>query len=150
MRHLNRIFPTVLLLILFISVGCAGSAGTSGGGPETSTPRTTAPVADFSGVWQGTLSLSEGNGEVTMRFIPSDENYELQASVNFMGESDSASISRVTFEGNTCSFWMGFDVFGVDVFCKSRIEEGKLVGTVEVYQEGMLTDDGFFTLVKRG
>jgi len=135
---------------MIISAGCAGTAGTAGGGQAASTADASEPVGDFGGVWQGMMSLSEGDGEVTMRFNWEENNYALQTSVNYQGQSETASVSRVSFEGDRCSFWMGFDVFGVDVFCRSRLEDGKLVGTVEVYQEGTLVDEGIFTLHKRG
>ena len=149
MRHLNRTVPVILFLFILISAGCAGSAGTTGGGQAVSTVEAAEPVGDFGGLWQGMMSLSEGDGEVTMRFNWEEDSYSLQTSVNYQGQSETASVSRVSFEGNRCSFWMGFDVFGVDVFCKSRLEDGKLVGTVEVYQEGTLVDEGIFTLHKR-
>jgi len=44
---------------------------------------------------------------------------------------------------------MGFDMFGVEVLSKCRLQDGKLTGTIEVYEEGMLVDEGIFTLVKR-
>ncbi len=150
-RHINRFLPVTILLLLG-AVGCAGSAGTggtAGSGQAASTTETAAPAAGFQGLWEGTLSLSEGNASASMRFTPEGSGYDIQASVNYQGQGDNASVSRVTFEGERCTFWMGFDTFGVEVLCKSRLQDGKLTGTIEVYEEGMLVDEGIFTMVKR-
>jgi len=135
--------------MLFLMTGCAGSAGTSGGAQAAPAAEMAAPSAEFQGLWEGTISLSEGNASATMRFTPEGSSYEIQASVSYQGQGDNASVSRVSFEGERCSFWMGFDMFGVEVLSKCRLQDGKLTGTIEVYEEGMLVDEGIFTLVKR-
>lgn len=136
------------ITLLIVTAGCAGAMKTSGTGAMVRAEEAV-PTADFAGHWEGALYMMDSSGKVIVVLTESSGTIEGQVTIELDGMTDSSTIYRTKFEGNTCQFWMTFEVAGVDVLAKSSIEEGVMKGVCEAYAEGVLVDEGTFSLTKK-
>ncbi len=133
-----------IALILTVA-GCAGSAGTTqtpggGGGVDV--------VALYAGIWEGTFDISMGSGGLSLVLNHDEGVWSGNVMFDADGEIVDGAIESFAVTDEGCTF-QTFVQGAADVFFKARLEEGAMIGSLEVYAESELVADGMFTLKKK-
>jgi len=131
-------------IVLF--AGCAGSAGTSqeqaatGGGASDA-------AALYVGSWAGSFDLSMAAGSLQVTFNYDGTVWSGELNLDADGQSLGGAVENFTITEDGCTFTCFIEM--ADLFLIGHLEEGSLVGVMEVYAESELVADGTFTLSKK-
>ncbi len=101
----------------------------------------------FAGTWAGTFDTSQFSGEMVLSLAYENGSYSGSLTAWAMDEEFTEEIGNFKSEGSEFTFYTF--MADADIYFTGKVEEGKMIGTFGVYQDGTQADDASFSFVKK-
>lgn len=132
------LFSLFVLCLLTMAVGSAGVAKGSGLSGQNH---------QFAGTWEGTFETNDFPGQMKLVLINDGEKLSGTLEVTVDMNNASGPLLDIERDGNNLSFH--FTATGPDVLMKCTVDENKMTGSLSVYSEGNLIDEGTFQCTRK-
>ena len=131
----------VILALMLVMAGCAGSAATSGAMAGADA------AGSLAGTWDGTFDASDFSGGMTLTLTWGDGAYTGSLTATAMDQEFTEPISNFKVEDTTVTFYT-YMADG-DIYFTGKVEEGTMGGTFAVFVGGEQQDEATFRFVKK-
>lgn len=144
--HRRAFLSTAAITGLLLTAGCAGSAGTAGA-PGGGGSGAADQAALYTGAWEGEFDVGMAAGGLAVVLNHDGTVWTGDMTLDAEGQSIGGAIENFAITEEGCTFSCFIEM--ADVFFNGRLEEGALVGIMEVYAESELVAEGTFVLKKK-
>ncbi len=139
----------IALCAMIVTIaGCAGSAATTTAEAGRGSGGAGDAVALYAGNWEGSFDISLGSGGLMLVLNHDEGVWTGEVTFDADGEMISGAIESFAITEEGCSF-QTFVQGQADVMFKGRLEEGSMVGVIDIYAESQMMADGTFVLTKK-